>query len=400
MNNLPSLQYSTIDYETIEAAVIETERGRWFLAEYQRRNRHADTAQVLGAIEKMQVSLAETVSEHISNSISEHSGGEKPADPAIAVLRQDLIEMAMRIADTHTEVAALGSQDHDPKHVDLVSGELDAIVRSTEQATSEILESAEQIQEIAWTLREGGLAVETCDAIDVRATNIYLACSFQDLTAQRATKVIETMRFLENRINKMIGILQGVEGFRILDLAPDIAESPSLAAIDEADRSLQQNDVDFALQWESEQGNETTAPFIDAFATFAQGSSSKTVIEGFLDDSDDMFSDEGVIAAPPPEADAYLSEAEIADSLDALPISPPVSPPASSPTASPASLPAEEPEVAAAPMARIVHLADVHAETPSMAGTGDGDELITRDPRSMLEALDEADLNRKLSLFT
>ena len=56
--------------------------------------------------------------------------------------------------------------------------------------------------------------------------------------------------------------------------------------------------------------------------------------------------------------------------------------------------------MAAAPMARIVHLADVQAETPSMAGTGDGDDLVTREPRSTFEALDEADLNRKLSLFT
>ena len=31
------------DYEAIEAAVVETNRGRWFLAEYARRNRHADT---------------------------------------------------------------------------------------------------------------------------------------------------------------------------------------------------------------------------------------------------------------------------------------------------------------------------------------------------------------------
>ena len=290
MSNLPSLHYSTIDYETIEAAVVETERGRWFLSEYQRRNRHSDTVQVLGALERMQSSLAETVSEHLSASIAIREQAEPLKDPALEVLRQDLVEMAMRIADTHTEVAALGSQDHDPKHVDLVSGELDAIVRSTEQATSEILESAEQIQEIAWTLREGGLAVETCDAIDVRATNIYLACSFQDLTAQRATKVIETMRFLENRINKMIGILQGVEGFRISDLANDAAEAAVVSELDDSDRSLEQNDVDFALQWESEQENETIVPLADAFATFAQ----IAPVQAAVDDSDDMFSDHGV----------------------------------------------------------------------------------------------------------
>lgn len=38
------------DYDAIQAAVMETGRGRWFLAEYARRNRHADTEVVLEAI--------------------------------------------------------------------------------------------------------------------------------------------------------------------------------------------------------------------------------------------------------------------------------------------------------------------------------------------------------------
>ena len=32
------------DYEAIEAAVMETEKGRWFLFEYSRRHRSADKA--------------------------------------------------------------------------------------------------------------------------------------------------------------------------------------------------------------------------------------------------------------------------------------------------------------------------------------------------------------------
>lgn len=41
------------DYEAIQAAVMETARGRWFLAEYARRNRNADTERVLEAIERV-----------------------------------------------------------------------------------------------------------------------------------------------------------------------------------------------------------------------------------------------------------------------------------------------------------------------------------------------------------
>jgi hypothetical protein len=42
------------DYDAIQTAVMETARGRWFLAEFAKRNRTADTDKVLGAIEKLE----------------------------------------------------------------------------------------------------------------------------------------------------------------------------------------------------------------------------------------------------------------------------------------------------------------------------------------------------------
>jgi hypothetical protein len=41
------------DFDAIQAAVRETERGRWFLSEYDRRNRSADTQALLEAIGKL-----------------------------------------------------------------------------------------------------------------------------------------------------------------------------------------------------------------------------------------------------------------------------------------------------------------------------------------------------------
>ena len=366
---MPSLLYSPVDYEAIEAAVVETERGRWFLSEYQRRNRFSDTQQVLGAIERMSVCLTETMTETFASAPVQVPQATAP-DPAVAVLTRDLVEMARRIADTHTEVAAIGSQDHDPSHVDLVSGELDAIVRSTERATSEILEAAEQIQEIAWTLREGGLAVETCDAVDARATNIYLACSFQDLTAQRTTKVMETMRFLENRIHKMINVLQGVEGFAITDLPMEASETAT-SAFEARETSLAQTDVDFALEWVNEQKREPSGPIVDAFASFA--------VAARPGDADALlFSDEG-IAAPVEPPEAWFSEAEIAASLDTLKPDPVQAPrlvllpgtPIAGPTAA--------------------HEAEAHG---SADGVGSQKRLVE------LEAMDDADVAAKLSLFT
>lgn len=42
------------DYDSILRAVMETARGRWFLHEYVRRNRNADTGTLLAAIDRIE----------------------------------------------------------------------------------------------------------------------------------------------------------------------------------------------------------------------------------------------------------------------------------------------------------------------------------------------------------
>src|SRR6266571_1601205 len=46
------------DYEAIRDAFMETSRGRWFLGEYAKRNRNADTSMVLDAVARIEESLA------------------------------------------------------------------------------------------------------------------------------------------------------------------------------------------------------------------------------------------------------------------------------------------------------------------------------------------------------
>ena len=42
------------DFETIEAAVLETPRGRWFLAEFARRIREQESSRLLDAVGKLE----------------------------------------------------------------------------------------------------------------------------------------------------------------------------------------------------------------------------------------------------------------------------------------------------------------------------------------------------------
>lgn len=198
---------SETDFEAIAAAVQETERGRWFLDEYARRNRHSDTKQVLDAIKKLQHTLSTRTESTHEDSI-----------------RLTIADMSEAIARTKAEIAAIKPDEESPGKIEDATVELDAIVSTTEQATSEILAAAESVQEIAWTLREQGTEASVCDQLDALMTQTYMACSFQDLTGQRIRKIVNVLNFLEARIEAM-NLIWGKH-----ESAAGSAEAPSMEA--------------------------------------------------------------------------------------------------------------------------------------------------------------------------
>lgn len=190
MSTTSASALSAADYDAIASAVMETSRGRWFLAEYARRNRHADTEMLLAALQRLEnVVQTESIS-------------------TVDRMRSGLIDMAGAIAKAKADIAALRPEDQQGR-IEQATEELDSVVSATETATSEILAAAEQVQETAWTLREQGANPEQCDQLDGLATDIYTACSFQDLTGQRTRKVINLLRYLEGRIDAMIDLWGG-----------------------------------------------------------------------------------------------------------------------------------------------------------------------------------------------
>ena len=143
-----------------------------------------------------------------------------PGQTAPSNVFAELVEMSEAIARTRREIAQIKPPHQFDKQLISATAELDHIVEATEKATSDILEAAEEIQEVAWILRERGTDIELCDKIDQRATDIYTACSFQDITGQRTEKVVKALRFIEQRINAMIEIW-GVDdiAFKVDDIA-------------------------------------------------------------------------------------------------------------------------------------------------------------------------------------
>ena len=125
----------------------------------------------------------------------------------VQVLRHELQDMSASISQARREIAALRPSEDGNDRFSTASNELDAIIVSTERASSEILTSSERILELISKLRDGEEDTgELHSKIEAEVMEIFTACSFQDLTGQRTTKVINVLRYIEQRIGSMIAI--------------------------------------------------------------------------------------------------------------------------------------------------------------------------------------------------
>jgi chemotaxis protein CheZ len=121
--------------------------------------------------------------------------------PSIDVsVREDLESLASFIQSTKREILDLRPDEISDEHLPAASVELDAIVNATEQATNSIMEAAEQIEEVGDAV--GG---EMAEKIVTATSQIYEACSFQDITGQRISKVVGALREIEEKIDDLLG---------------------------------------------------------------------------------------------------------------------------------------------------------------------------------------------------
>jgi len=187
--------------------------------------------------------------------------GEEPVEPVapppemhghsedeIRLLRNEVRAMSLAIQHTKTEIAALRPPNSADDRLMVVTQELDAIVSATEGATNTILEAAEKVDGFAEQIEALGNDTATHQlANDIRDTIITMfeACNFQDITGQRISKVVKTLQFIEERVNRMIEIW-GAEGFEDvhqtqeeLDEEAKLLNGPQLA-----NKGVTQADID------------------------------------------------------------------------------------------------------------------------------------------------------------
>lgn len=161
----------------------------------------------------------------VRDELSNWSGPEKGAPAARTVEAEDekdqsivkeiffeLGELQKYIVTSRQEIAALKSKDGDKSQFNAAKIELQEIVDATAKATNDILAEAEKVTEIQASLAEkaaGGEGEPILDEIaglENASMQIMLACGFQDLTGQRINKVVNTLIFVEDQINKLLDV--------------------------------------------------------------------------------------------------------------------------------------------------------------------------------------------------
>ncbi|HYH39159.1 MAG TPA: protein phosphatase CheZ [Azospirillum sp.] len=223
------------DYRQLEAFIGGTPQGRAFLDEHARRARSMGIDEVQTLIGDLRAAWAR------------HEAASNAARH-ITVLRHELQDMSASIVQARREIAAIRPKDGNDDRIATAANELDAIVMSTERASIEILGAAEHIMAALPDLRALPGAAAACDQIEHEVMDIFTACSFQDLTGQRTTKVVNALRYIEQRILKLMEIW-GTEGVAAADLPagpvdtrPDahLLNGPSSDGVDqdEVDRLL------------------------------------------------------------------------------------------------------------------------------------------------------------------
>ena len=120
----PPRGMSEVDYEAIEAAVTETVRGRWFLAEFARRNRMAETRQLLDAMARLEAT------------VSTGQPTLPSADPSIRLLLQRIKEIATSLGDTAHEMRGAGVEEHFVTQVETQARAVAGMMRTGTPAVS------------------------------------------------------------------------------------------------------------------------------------------------------------------------------------------------------------------------------------------------------------------------
>ena len=144
------------------------------------------------------------------------------------------------VAMARQEIAALKVDDITASYIPCATDELDAIVSHTAAATESILEACETLDSLGATLKG-----EAAQSLQDATVKIYESCSFQDITGQRITKVVSTLKTIEATIARIVATFGKASVERAAPIVPEaesLLNGPQLPA-----SAMDQSDIDKLL---------------------------------------------------------------------------------------------------------------------------------------------------------
>lgn len=116
-----------------------------------------------------------------------------------AAILAEVEQLGRTIAQARQEIAALHMDDINRAFIPSATDELDAIIDATASATNAILDCVETVEKVA-----AAVPADQAETLRNATTRIYEACSFQDITGQRVTKVVATLKTIDARVQAII----------------------------------------------------------------------------------------------------------------------------------------------------------------------------------------------------
>ena len=209
----------------------------------------------MGSAGPVRSAAAETLDASVSREVAEAHALLETYRAQIEQCEKLKVELDLiydAINRTKREIAVLHGKSFNGEEMAKVNGELGAVVGGTEEATQQILEAAEAIDNASSALSKVTSPDQQkilSEEIQERVVSIFEACNFQDLTGQRISKVMTTMKFIENHITVMMDIWGGVDAIKahappIVDDREGDAKLLNGPKLDGDEGHASQNDID------------------------------------------------------------------------------------------------------------------------------------------------------------
>lgn len=136
---------------------------------------------------------------NVARALLESSGSSGNDAEELPILYREVAGLAAYIHTARQEISAVDPGAIRDEFLPTATDELDAIVQATETATGVIMDVAEAIEDLCPQV-DPAIAESLRDA----TTRIYEACSFQDITGQRITKVVRVLKAVEHRLDALV----------------------------------------------------------------------------------------------------------------------------------------------------------------------------------------------------